>query len=210
MPWWCRCGWCHQCCRWPVVTFGLLVFTSSVSVSVSVSCLRQRRLPLCLNGPGESHAPSHRWKRRTKERIVTSKSSSRTWHLACGVAGKAWRARHVCVSAWRARVHVHMRSQCFSPSLLPTPRTRVRWVWVCARVGVREFAGRKLDAARHALPILGSTGAVRSRGSIRCREGTAVITSGKFGRLKCKHVIHAVGWVTVYQRGPACLQYRYI
>jgi hypothetical protein len=29
-------------------------------VLVSVSCLRQRRLPLCPNDPGESHAPSHR------------------------------------------------------------------------------------------------------------------------------------------------------
>eukprot|EP00039_Didymoeca_costata_P000863 m.47648 g.47648 ORF g.47648 m.47648 type:complete len:241 (-) comp10521_c0_seq2:63-785(-) len=52
---------------------------------------------------------------------------------------------------------------------------------------INTAGGKELMKARKALPI------IEEKYEIRCKTGDAVVTSGKFGKLECKHVIHAVG-----------------
>ena len=58
---------------------------------------------------------------------------------------------------------------------------------------ISSAGGELLFAARKALPREEYVSAGGYRSYRRCKTGNAVITSGRFGKLKCNHVIHTVG-----------------
>jgi O-acetyl-ADP-ribose deacetylase len=61
---------------------------------------------------------------------------------------------------------------------------------------IGRAGGDDLYDAREALPVVEDPAVSQTPGwykEVRCPTGQAVITSGRFGTLKCDHVIHAVG-----------------
>jgi len=61
---------------------------------------------------------------------------------------------------------------------------------------IGRAGGDDLYDAREALPVVEDPDVNQNAGwrsEVRCPTGQAVITSGRFGALKCDHVIHAVG-----------------